>query len=893
MKKNNKKLNENLIENKYTFKELINLEQLERLFALFSASTGFTIGLMTYPEQELLISTGWRKICTAFHRVHPVSEKHCKASNLELTRGLKKLREINISQCKNGMVNGATPIIIRGAHVANLFTGQVFFQEPDMAYFKKQGEEYGYDIEAYLKTFENIPVVDEEKLRKPLKFLSEIAATLAEEGLKNLENNEVIQRAEKSEERYRSLFNSVPVGIYRSTPDGRFLDGNFALMNILGYPNSEIMLSSDIQNLYLEIEDRKKELNLIEENDEVVDYIIQLRRYDGEIIWIKDSLKVVRDFSGKTLYFYGRLEDITEQTRVENALRKSEANLRAFMDNARGFGVYSTKVERSQGRKMSFTFVSPSVDEITGIENPTEKSDLFQYVHKDDIARVKRANKVSRETGKSFDQDFRSYHTKKEEWRWFHVISSAVIQDNRNFTYFNGLILDITKQKRIEIALKEEETKYRSVIEQSNDVIYLLYQDHFEMVNPKFTEIFEVTAEEACAPEFDFMTLVASKSRSLLKERTQQVARGENIPLRYEFTALKKDGTEIDMEVTVSYIAYKEGIATQGILRDITERKKTAGALKESEERYRALFQDNPSMYFTVNESGVVLSVNSYGAEHLGYRIDELVGEEVLGVFHPEDKKTVQNYLAECFQDIGHTKRWEIRKIRKDGSQLWVHERVRVIKKADGESIALIVCDDITERKKSEKELVESNRQLKLHIDEIEKLQFELREQALRDPLTGLFNRRYMEEALEQELAKARRRGMPLSLVVLDLDNLKKINDGNGHFTGGDEALKTLADTLRKLCRTEDIISRYGGDEFLVVLYDTSVEIACKRAIEWKEALAKVKIDSSGNEFSVTFSAGIASFPLHGSTTEEILVNADDALYRAKKDGRDKVAIYV
>ena len=763
MKKNDKKTNEKLIENKYSFKELVNLEQLERVFTLFSEATGLTTGLVTYPEQELLIGTGWRKICTAFHRVHPISEKYCKVSNLVLTQGLKELREINISHCENGMVDGATPVIIRGVHVANLFTGQVFFEEPDMAYFKKQGETYGYDVDAFLKTVEEVPVVDEEKIARTLNFLSEMAVVLAEEGLRNLENNLMIRRAEKS-----------------------------------------------------------------------------------------------------------------------------EANLRAFMDNARGFGVYSTKVEHDESERTRFTFASPSVDEITGIENPTEKLDLFQYVHKDDIARVKRANEVSRKTGKPFDQVFRSYHVKKEEWRWLHIISSAVIQDDGSFTYFNGLILDITKQKRIEIALREEEAKYRSVIEQSNDVIYLLYQDHFEMVNPKFEEVFGITPKEACTPDFDFMTLVAPKSRSLLKERTQQVARGEKIPLRYEFTALRKDGSEIDMEVTVSHIAYKEGIATQGILRDITERKEIADALRESEERYRTLYQDNPSMYFTVNEAGIVLSVNKYGAEHLGYGIDELVGEEVFGVFHPEDKKMAQNYLAECFQDIGRTKRWEIRKIRKDRSQLWVHERVRVIKKADGESIALIVCDDITVRKKSEQEVAESNRQLKLYIDKIEKLQFELREQALRDPLTGLFNRRYMEEALEQELAKANRKEMPLSIVILDLDNLKAINDTNGHFTGGDEALKTLANTLRGLCRAEDIVSRYGGDEFLVVLYDTSIEVASKRAFEWKEALSK----SRGNEFSITFSAGIASFPLHGITTEEILANADEALYRAKKDGRDKVVIY-
>jgi len=142
-------------------------------------------------------------------------------------------------------------------------------------------------------------------------------------------------------------------------------------------------------------------------------------------------------------------------------------------------------------------------------------------------------------------------------------------------------------------------------------------------------------------------------------------------------------------------------------------RERTA-ELSESEERYRALYQDNPSMYFTVDEAGVVLSVNKFGAEHLGYTVEELVGQQVLNLFHQDDQKAAQRCLETCFQNPGQTERWELRKLRKDGSVLWVKETVYVVKRADGVpfgngmAVALIVCDDITGRVQAEKALRES-----------------------------------------------------------------------------------------------------------------------------------------------------------------------------------------
>lgn len=135
----------------------------------------------------------------------------------------------------------------------------------------------------------------------------------------------------ESEERYRNLFDSVPVGIYRSTPDGRFLDGNPALIKILGYPDQKTMLSANINDLYLDGKDREYELDLIEQVDSVNNHRLQLRNYDGTVIWVQDSANTVRNVVGETLYFYGRLEDITERVRAEQTLLEADCELKALL----------------------------------------------------------------------------------------------------------------------------------------------------------------------------------------------------------------------------------------------------------------------------------------------------------------------------------------------------------------------------------------------------------------------------------------------------------------------------------------------------------------------------------------------------------------------------------
>jgi diguanylate cyclase (GGDEF)-like protein/PAS domain S-box-containing protein len=167
------------------------------------------------------------------------------------------------------------------------------------------------------------------------------------------------------------------------------------------------------------------------------------------------------------------------------------------------------------------------------------------------------------------------------------------------------------------------------------------------------------------------------------------------------------------------------------------------------------------------------------------------------------------------------------------------------------------------------------------------KLRETLRSQAIRDSLTGLFNRRYLEETMERELNRVKRQGIPLGVIMMDLDHFKQYNDTSGH-SAGDELLSALGILLKSHIRGEDIACRYGGEEFLLILPGASMEIALQRAESLRQAV-KVMHEHYQNLKPATLSLGVAVYPDHGDTALQLIQSADAALYRAKKAGRDRV----
>jgi diguanylate cyclase (GGDEF)-like protein len=171
------------------------------------------------------------------------------------------------------------------------------------------------------------------------------------------------------------------------------------------------------------------------------------------------------------------------------------------------------------------------------------------------------------------------------------------------------------------------------------------------------------------------------------------------------------------------------------------------------------------------------------------------------------------------------------------------------------------------------------------------KLREALREQSIRDPLTGLYNRRYMEEVLKQHISRVTRHLHPLGIIMIDIDHFKHFNDTNGH-AAGDALLRELGEFLQRRIRGEDVACRYGGEEFILIMPEAFLEAAHQRAELLRQGAKGLRVRDAGQSLGgITLSLGVAIYPQHGRTIENILRAADSALYRAKQDGRDRVVV--
>lgn len=184
---------------------------------------------------------------------------------------------------------------------------------------------------------------------------------------------------------------------------------------------------------------------------------------------------------------------------------------------------------------------------------------------------------------------------------------------------------------------------------------------------------------------------------------------------------------------------------------------------------------------------------------------------------------------------------------------------------------------EVQKRLRQEQALNEANRQLQAQV--------------VRDPLTGLYNRRYLEESLDREESRARRSGRPLGIMMIDIDHFKRYNDNHGHIAG-DEVLRHVAHHMECLARSEDILCRYGGEEFVLVMANASPETLRERAEELVAGVSRLSLSHEGRALGpVTLSIGIAIFPDDASSAAEALAVADAALYEAKGAGRNRVVV--
>ena len=297
-----------------------------------------------------------------------------------------------------------------------------------------------------------------------------------------------------------------------------------------------------------------------------------------------------------------------------------------------------------------------------------------------------------------------------------------------------------------------------------------------------------------------------------------------------------------------------------------------------SELRYRRLFEAAQDGILILDaETGAITDVNPYLVRMLGYSREEFIGRKLWEVGAFKDIEASK----EAFEALQKNEyiRYEDLPLRAKNGMLMDVEFVSNVYLVGDEKVIQCNIRDISERKQAQDALLKS--------------QELLREQSVRDHLTGLFNRRYLEETLEREILRASRKQLSLGIIMLDVDHFKQFNDTWGH-AAGDLILQELGSLFIKHVRGEDVPCRYGGDEFMIILPDVSREITQERAERLCEHTRHINVQFEGKTLgAITLSVGVVAFPEDGSTSAIILKNADAALYRAKHEGRNRVVVSI
>ncbi len=446
---------------------------------------------------------------------------------------------------------------------------------------------------------------------------------------------------------------------------------------------------------------------------------------------------------------------------------------------------------------------------------------------------------------------------------WVSDEGRPVYDEHRRFVGYIGTCSDITEQRTAELAARAKEGEIRMLADNVPVLIAWFDAVAFKCIfaNKAYAHTWGLTEE----------TIVGRSVREVIGEEgyreispyIDRVRRGESVI--YERNIVDKEGARRVMEVSLlpQRDAAGETLTAFVLAHDITRHRMAEQAIRDSEERLRK-FADATRAGIAFHDEGIVTDCNEAALQLCGYSREEFIGSAIINYVSPEFRAEAQENVR-----TGYERPYESEILHKDGTRIPVEFEGRHMP-FNGRMHRLSVVRDIRRRKESQ-----------ARIDFL----------AHHDALTRLPNRTLLLDRLEFILANARRRGTQVGLLFIDLDNFKTVNDSLGH-SAGDQLLKVVAGRIQEALRAGDVVSRHGGDEFLVVLPELDGAQASVPVAEKLLAAVTEPVMLEGHHVSVSPSIGISVFPRDGATADALIKNADAAMYLAKARGRSNYQFF-
>jgi PAS domain S-box-containing protein len=533
------------------------------------------------------------------------------------------------------------------------------------------------------------------------KALTILASTAAAA----LESASLYTQVRKTEEKYRSIFENATEGLFQTTVDGRLITANPAFARICGYDSPEEMIATvtDLAHqLYVSPKNREDAARLQEEHGTLRGFEVEVYRKDGEKIWLSVNRRSVRNQAGEVLYFEGSVNDITARRRIEEENLKTRQQYESLVQSIDGI-VWERDV-----RTFKFTFVSKQSERLLGYLPEQWLSDPAfwkNHLHPDDRARVVASSRNA--TAKRVDHEL-DYRMIAADGRvvWLRDIVTVDYR-NPDTPHLRGVMVDMTARKLSEEQLKKSEERYRDLVENAHDLIYEHdLEGNFTAINKAGEKITGYSLEETL--QLNLEDAVAPECLEKAKEMLRRKLTGESVTA-YDLIVIAKDGRRIPVEVNTRLV-FRDGVpvGVQGIARDITERNRSAEALRESEAHKRAILESSMDCIITIDGAGKVVDWNPAAEKTFGYTQEQAIGKEMAGLIIPRRfRERHRQGLARCLATgkgrmLG--KRLELNGQRSDGSEFPVE---LTINRMETEGVPMFTgyVRDITERKKAENRL--------------------------------------------------------------------------------------------------------------------------------------------------------------------------------------------
>lgn len=690
--------------------------------------------------------------------------------------------------------------------------------------------------------------------------LSQIDVTEREAAADALRQSEARYRRQAAE--LELIYRTAPIGLCVLDTQLRYVHINEHLAELNRLPVEE-HLGKTIRETLPEMADRAEPLlrRVLETGEPVLDFEGSSETEPGVWRHWTSQYWPLKSSDGRTFGINVVVEEVTERRRLEE-IRRRERAFRSLAEN-------SSDIISRFDRDLRRIYVNPAIEAILD----RSREALIGKTHRELglsealAAALDRPLATVFETARPLAAEVVVSTPKGERYLEARIVpefdASGAVETVLAITR------DLTERKRAEEAVQASERKYRALVENLYEGVWLLDAEaNTTFVNARLAELLGYAVDEMLGLSvFHFMDAPRVDAMRANLERSAAGARAE-----YDFEFRCKSGEPIWTRVAATPIVDEGGRyrGTLVALIDITERKRSAEALHRREQEFAALVEGSPDIIARVDASLRLRYINRAAERLTGKPRDWFIGKTPAERERSRQQLLVPEAPLRAVFESGEERVVEHTNPSTEGERVF---QTRLVPEfgPDGavESVLVVERD----------------------IDDLKRAQEALEELTLLDPLTGVANRRFLERFVGREWLREARQRLPIAAIMIDIDHFKDYNDYHGHAQG-DACLRTVSQTLRgSLHRPADILVRYGGEEFLVLLPESDLAAAREIAERLRQAVEALALPHPSSPIGdrVTISLGVAAMQAHEGEFDHLLVAADAALYRAKENGRNRV----